>query len=168
MMRRRARAGVLASVLAGTLAGVLPVLGACYVYAPLETSVPPVGETVALEITDRGRVGLAERLGPGVTRIEGRVVGNEGDDYIVNVARIEQLNGQSSQWSGEAMRLNRDFVGRVQSRKLSRTRTLLAAGVATAAVVALIASRGLFGSFTGDKSEPPPPPPPSFRPAAGH
>ena len=129
----------------------LMVLAGCYRRVPVAaTSTPPVGETLSFLISDRGRVGLGERMGPGVARIDGRLVETEGQQYVVSVFRVADITGQTSTWSGETIRLDREFVDRMQGRQLDKGRTwMLAAGV-TAAVVYLIASRGLSGLFDGD------------------
>jgi hypothetical protein len=131
----------------------LVVASACYKSVPLETSTPPVGETVSFIISDQGRVGLGDRLGPGISRIDGRMVGTVGDEYVINVFRTAAIGGSTSLWSGEEMRLNRNFVSRLEGRQLSRTRTWLAAGVATGVVVVFIATRGA-GLLGGDDPDP--------------
>jgi hypothetical protein len=141
----------------GALVGVavlVPVLQACYTYGPLTTPAPSVGETFEFEVSDRGRVELSERFGPGLTEIEGRLVANENSQYVINVFRVSHLNGQTAQWSGETTRINQALVGNVRGRRLSRGRTALAAGTATVAVVAILASRGLLGHWTGDPETP--------------
>lgn len=134
---------------------------ACYKSVPLETSTPPVGQTVSFIISDQGRVGLGERLGPGIARIEGRMLGTEGDQYLVSVFRTAALGGATSVWSGEEMRLDRNFVARLEGRELSKTRTWVAAGLVTSVLVAFIMSKGLNGIFAGDDREPIPPDPPA-------
>jgi hypothetical protein len=114
---------------------------------------------VSFIISDQGRVGLGDRMGPGIARIEGRMVGTEGDLYVVNVFRTAEIGGSTSVWSGEEMRLNRNFVSRLEGRQLSKTRTWLAAGAATSVVVAFIMTRGLAGLFGGDEHTPPDPDP---------
>ena len=138
-------------------------LVACHKYVPVETSTPPVGEVIAFQISDQGRVALYDRLGPGVAVIEGRIVGTEDNNYLISVNRIEQLNGTSSRWSGEVMRLDRALVAQARRRELSKTRTLVFAGGITAAVGVLIASRGLATIFGQDDPDPPPEIPPESR-----
>jgi hypothetical protein len=137
----------------------LVVASACYKSVPLETSTPPVGQTVSFIISDQGRVGLGDRMGPGITRIEGRMLGTEGDQYVVSVFRTAALGGSTSVWSGEEMRLDRNFVSRLEGRELSKSRTWLAAGAATSVVVAFIVTRGMSGLFNGDDHNPPEPDP---------
>ena len=129
---------------------------ACYKSVPLETSTPPVGQTVSFVISDQGRVALGERLGPGIARIEGRMLGTDGDQYLVSVFRTAALGGATSVWSGEEMRLDRTFVARLEGRELSKTRTWITVGVATSVLAAFIISRGLNGLF-GEDGEPPDP-----------
>ena len=61
---------------------------------------------------------------------------------------------------GEAVRVNRNYVGSVELRRLSRGRTALAAGVVGAGVVAFIASRAIRGVFNRDEGDNEVPPPP--------
>ena len=137
----------------------LVVASACYKSVPLDTSTPPVGQTVSFIISDQGRVGLGDRLGPGIARIEGRMVGTEGEQYVINVFRTAEISGTTSVWAGEEMRLNRNFVSRLEARQLNKTRTWLAAGVASSVVVAFIVTRGLTGIFGGEDDGPPEPDP---------
>ena len=133
----------------------LVVVSACYQSVPLETSTPPVGETVAFIINDQGRVELGNRVGQGVLRIEGRMVGTEGEQYVINVFRTSSIGGSTSLWSGEEVRVNRNLVSRLEGRQLSKSRTWLAAGAATSVVAAFIMTRGLTGLFGGDDDGPP-------------
>jgi hypothetical protein len=133
---------------------VVPALQACYTYGALPTPAPAVGETFEFEVSDRGRVDLAERFGPGLKEIEGRLVSNENSQYVINVFRVSHINGQTAQWSGEASRISQEYVSTVRGRQLSKGRTALAAAGASAVVLAILASRGLLGSWTGDADKP--------------
>jgi hypothetical protein len=144
----------------GIIVGAL-LASACYDYVPVETA-PPPGGRVAIEISDRGRVALTDRFGPGLVEIEGMLVASEGNDYVLNVARVAQIGGASTAWSGEETRVSRDFVGTVRERQLSKWRTgLLAAGIIGG--VAALASRGLNGSLSESSQQSTPPTPISIR-----
>jgi hypothetical protein len=140
--------------------GVLPAAAGCYAYAPLETSRGvQAGEHVAVEITDRGRAELGERLGSGVLRLEGMLTRADSVDLVMDVWRVAQIGGSTSRWSGESVRLRREFASRVQTRTLNRGRTYLVAGAAVVGLVVFTKSFGLFGFSAGglDPGEQPPP-----------
>lgn len=140
-------------------------LQGCYINAPLQTSVPPTGKTVVLQISDQGRVSLGERLGPGVSQIQGRVTSVVEQQVAINVASVGYISGERSLWGGESVSLSRDFVSSIQIRKLSKSRTWIAVGATTVAVGAFMASRGLLAFFTNisDGGGPEPEPPASLR-----
>jgi hypothetical protein len=115
---------------------------------------PSVGETYVFDVSDRGRVDLAERFGSGLKEIEGRLTGVENSQYLINVFRVSHLNGQTAQWSGETSRISQTNVGGVRERRLSRGRTALAVAGATAVVAGILASQGLLGNWTGDSDTP--------------
>ena len=125
----------------------------CYTYVPVESTTPPLGRTVAFEISDQGRVSLADRMGPGITAVEGRLLGIEGDQLVISVFGVETIREGRSSWSGETVRLDRAFVSRVRERQLSKTRTWLASAAVTAAVVALVVATDLTGLFTSDEDD---------------
>jgi hypothetical protein len=125
----------------------------CYTYVPVESTTPPMGRTVAFEISDQGRASIADRMGPGITSIEGRLLGTEGDQLVISVFGVETIRNGRSSWSGETVRLNRAFVSRVRERQLSKTKTWLVSAAVTAAVVALVVATDLTGAFTGDDDD---------------
>lgn len=137
MMRFSTRLGASVAVLAASQA--------CYNYVPVETA--PVGEEVALTMSDRGRVTLADRFGPGLSEIQGRLVGMQDSNFIVNVNRVSHITGSSALWAGEQSRINRDLVGAVRIRRLSVARTAALAAV-TAAGLAVFTARSLSGGGT--------------------
>jgi len=140
--------------------GVVPAALGCYAYVPLDTSRGvQAGEHVAVEITDRGRVELSDRLGSGVLRLEGTLTRSDSVDLEMNVWRVAHFNGPISRWSGESVRLRREYASTVQTRTLNRGKTYLAAGAAVAGVVLFTRSFGLFGFSVGgdDPGDQPPP-----------
>jgi hypothetical protein len=147
--------------LLGTLSGVLVFVtaSACYEYRPLETAGPVVGEPVALQITDRGRVQLSDRFGPGLAEVRGRLVSNSDNQYVLNVDRVWEINGASTAWSGEETRLDQSFVGMVKGRKLSTTRTVILSGLG-AGLAYFMVTRSLTGLFRVEPDTTPLPDPP--------
>ena len=142
-MQQRLRFAVLAIALSAAQG--------CYKYMPLYTS-PSVGEVVAFQITDQGRVGLSDRFGSGLARVEGMLTSKQDSVYIINVSSIAQIDGTTSQWSGETVRLPQTYVGMMQSRQFDRARTTTFASIAAVAAggtIAVLISRGLFGGYSG-------------------
>ena len=146
MQWRRVRAGAFVA-----LAALVPTLTACYEYVPT-ASTSPVGQLVELQITDRGRVGLGDRFGAGVQYIMGRLVAEQGNDLVISVGSIKNIEGETHVWSGDTTRVNKDFIATVKGRQLSTTKTAvmaLAGGVA----LYLIVSTKLLGAFSGSDDE---------------
>jgi hypothetical protein len=155
MMRQLLKVGVVLATTWGTQA--------CYSYVPVDlTASPVVGERVALQISDQGRVGLSERLGPGVLRIEGTLTRTQEQDVSLNVFRVAQMGQtQPSRWSGESVTIPRSFIGGVQERKFNRGRTAVALGLATGVLAYLITQQNLFGFWEGTRNDPIEEPPPA-------
>lgn len=120
--------------------------GACYNYVPMGGVTPVLGQRYTFDITDAGRVGLADRLGPGVLKVEGTLVKQTDDSYVVSVAGIDLLNGGSSHWTGEQVPLNAGYIGSLEKRQFSPGRTWVAVGAAALAITAFIVTRGLVGT----------------------
>jgi hypothetical protein len=139
----------------------LPVLQGCYTYVPAQTGTPPSGESVRLQINDRGRVVLGERMGPGISQVTGRLTETNTDQYAISVSGVTYISGANVLWSGESVQLHRDLVEQVQVRQLSKGRTWMAAGFTTAALVTFMASTGLLVDFLGGPGEDRPPDPPA-------
>lgn len=135
-------------------------LSGCYSYVPVQTSAGvQSGEHIAVDITDRGRAELGDKLGSGVTRIEGTLTRTDSVDIEMSVWRVAQIGGPTAQWSGESVRLKREYTSTMQTRTLNRGKTYLVAGAAVAGAVLLTKSIGLLGfaSGDGDGGEQPPP-----------
>lgn len=122
------------------LAGALlwPWATGCYTYHQVAGPAVAPGSDVTLSITDRGRVALGDSLGPGLTRLSGRVSQRTDSALVLHISSVEYLNGQLNRWNGERFTVGRDLVGSVSEKRFSRTRTWLAVG-ATVGGVALLA-----------------------------
>ena len=144
--------------------GVLPAALGCYSYVPLDTSTGiEAGEHIAVEITDRGRAELSDKLGSGVLRLEGTLTGTDSVDLVMDVWRVQQVGGPTARWSGETVRFRREYASNVQARTLNRGKTYLVAGAAVAGLIVFSKSLGLFGFSTGGEDSGPQPPPVSAR-----
>jgi hypothetical protein len=137
------------------LASVAPVVG-CYTTQSV-TSAPEPGTTVLLDLNDRGRVQLGDRIGPSVSRIEGVVQERSDTAYMLRISSVAYLNGQSNKWSGEPFTVPAGLVSVAQQRQFSRSRTIsVGAGIA-AAIITLFMKTNFLGSGTNQKEGLPPP-----------
>jgi len=131
----------------------------CYTFAPASASVSP-GTRVALDLNDRGRIVLADSVGPGPVRVEGLVESLHDSTYLLRVSAVRYAGGATSRWSNEPLGVPAGLVRTVRERRLSRGRTALVSGVAAAAVLAFAITRDLFGDGSPTVDRPPPEGPP--------
>lgn len=127
----------------------------CYSYVAIDSQAPtlPSGRYVEMQITDRGRVGLGERFGPGIRQINGTIVGQQNNELVLSVDRITNIDGEMGRWSGDTTRIERDFIGSMTERRMSASKTALLAATAGAAIY-LTAASGLLGGGKDPGDEP--------------
>ena len=148
---RRTRRGRTALMLIGASS-----LAGCYTSRPV-TSAPEPGTTVMLDLNDRARVQLGDRIGPSAARIEGIVQAQSDTSYMLRISSVKYLNGQSNKWSGEVFTVPASLVSRARIREFSRSRTTAVGVAMAAAVVTLFATTKFFG-LGGTEKVPIPPP----------
>jgi hypothetical protein len=132
----------------------------CYSYIPIQTSAARPGMQVSLDVSDRGRVSLADSLGPSVDRIEGSVQQRTDSGYVLSVSAVEYVNGNRTKWSGEPLSVRDEQVGVARERRFSKMRTALTVAVAVGALLAVVLTRDLFGTGTTEREPPDPGPGP--------
>jgi len=140
----------------------LPWAASCYTSVPVWNGTPEPGRQVTVGISDRGRALLAERVGPGVRTISGRLVETSDSAFTLSVTGVEYVaGGTTAKWNGELVGVPRDVVSGVSERRYSRSRTWIAIGIGVVAAVgvALIAIEG-FGNDAGNPGKLPPEPQP--------
>lgn len=153
--RRRARARQARAVLAGLL--LLPGATGCYTYVPLWNGSPQPGTEISLGLSDRGRIALAGPLGPGARQVTGRLVGSTDSAFVIGVNEVAYVGtGAAAKWNGEQISVPRDYVSGLAERRLSKSRSWIAVGIAVgvAALATTIAVNG-FGTGTSDGRLPP-------------
>ena len=147
-LRRAARAAVLSPIAAAALTG-------CYGYRRVDgtNAAPLVGKQVALDINDRGRVALADSLGPSPGRVEGRLVSADDSTISLAVSAVRPLRGERATWTGERVTLRRSSVNDVLERRVSLARSLALGAAAVGGVVLFLVSVDLLGGGGGDGGE---------------
>jgi hypothetical protein len=105
---------------------------------------------VAIELNDRGRLEVGERLGPELVRVDGRLTAVSDSQYVLQVSQVRDIGGNVTKWSGETVRLRQDYAKQVLQRRTDKRRTsILVAGVSVV-LGAFIGSRGLLGGGDGE------------------
>ncbi len=126
-------------------------LQGCYETLPLQQGSPPTVETVQLLLNDRGRVSVADKLGTGVAKVEGRITAQDATSYTVAVTHVVQQNGSTSTWNGELVTIAKDATDGFQVHRYNKTKTLALAVSITVAVVVFFLTTKLLGGG-GDNS----------------
>jgi hypothetical protein len=141
--------------LAALLVFLVSVAG-CFKLQPVAGPEPAIGEKVAFDITDMGRVQLGGSMGPEISRVEGRLLDAENGDYLLGVTSVTTLRRGTQVWSGERVRIDKQYVSRTYVRKFSRGRTAVASAL-LAGVFVVILGKSLGIDWTGDSPLPPKP-----------
>jgi hypothetical protein len=126
----------------------------CYTLQPTRGGVSPdVGETVAFDVNDAGRVALGGSLGPEIAQIEGRVLERGSGEYLLAVSNIKLLRGGEQVWAGEHVRIKTDYVTGTYERRFSRGRTV-AISVVGVGLAAFLVTRSIKGGGGEDEKIP--------------
>ena len=128
-------------------------LAGCYTLQPARGVTPAVGETVAFDVNDAGRVALGGSLGPEIAQIEGRVVERNSGEYVLAVSNVKLLRGGEQVWTGEQVRIKSDYVTSTYERRFSRGRTA-AISLAGIGLGAYLLTRSIKGGGGEDERVP--------------
>ena len=131
-------------------------LSGCYTLQPARNGyTPQIGDEMAFDINDAGRIALGGLMGPEIGQIEGKLISRENAEYLVGVTTVHFLRGGEQVWTGEQVRIKSEYVGSTYERHFSKGRTLVL-GAAGVGGFAWILTRGLIGNSRSDPVEPPP------------
>jgi len=122
------------------LFGVLPLLSACYVYAPIEPAMAKPGMSVRARVSGATADQIEPILGISNARmLDGRLVDIHGDTLIVEVPAVLRAEiGSSIQTLYQRIAVPRAGLFELESRQLDRTRTTIVAAAGGVAIGALI------------------------------
>jgi hypothetical protein len=138
------------------LALALSSLAGCYGYYATPNAGGVVGRRVQLSLSDSGSVMLASQLGPSSNAVEGRLVADSANLFLVSVVGVQRRDGNGSEWKGENVSIPQPFVTGVAERRFSWGRTAITTVLTGAALVAAqqaFSGRG-FGGGGGTSSRP--------------
>lgn len=127
-------------------------LGGCFRYVPVATAQP--GSLVTVSINDRGRVALAESIGPGVRELTGQLRENDDDRVVLALRTVTFMDvNVPVVMERERVEIPREYMFQLRERQLSRSRSILAGVLVAAGIVAasFIAIAGFGGDDAGDR-----------------
>ena len=140
----------------------LTLFSACYRYVPATTGDPVVGNAYRGHFTPEGSRQVARLVGENVTTFDGRVITVTDTAYLFAMsATFKQTEARTTIWTGEQLVIPRTAVNRFELKQLDRPRTIRAAALYTAGILALgvlVFSIKSLASGGGTVSPPPPPP----------
>jgi len=148
--------------IAGIPTLVLTLFSACYRYVPATTGDPVVGGAYRGHFTDEGSRRVAPLVGENVSTFDGKVVTVTDTAYLIAMsATFKRTEARTTVWTGEQLIIPRSAVNRFELRELDRPRTIRAAALYSAGILALgvlVFSIKSLASGGGTVSPPPPPP----------
>ena len=150
---RKVPATVIRNPYSAIVAGILVtgLLAGCHRYVPATAPSVASGASVSVSLTDHGTANLGRLLGLGVGTVEGSLVSMSDSAYTLAVQLVRQRNGIETFWRGEQVAIPRVDVAEIRERRLSRSKSALAA------VAILAAAYGAIEAFIGTGSGSPPP-----------
>lgn len=119
-----------------SLVVLLPALG-CYAYVPAVPGGSLTDREVQLSLTDSGAVVMAPLVGPSIATVDGRLIRDSSETYLLNVTGTARRDGVEMEWRGERIAVPRVLVTSVATKQFSRGRTLLFGALTTGALVAI-------------------------------
>jgi hypothetical protein len=139
----------------------LPVLAGCYQYVPSPREGLSPATPVSVELSARGSLSVANKIGANVVTVEGNVTEASNSSLTLALVTVRR-RGESapSTWNGESITLGPDDIDEVKRRQLSRSRTTLASVALGAASVGLVVgiakATGSASGTVGGKPNPNP------------
>jgi hypothetical protein len=134
------------------IASVLASSTGCYTYPARAASEVNPPALVTVDVTDAGRLGLAEQMGSEVKRIEGEVVQRSDSALRLMVTEVSFLNGTSNKWQGQEVTIRPLDVKAISQRTYSQQRTMLAVIVLGGLIGLTVVTKGFTNLFSGDPS----------------
>jgi hypothetical protein len=134
------------------------VLTGCYSHVPVVAQTPPSSATIIARMTDLGAARLASVVGAGATEIEGTVVSASDTAWQVSLSLVRYRGLPAARWGGEEVLFPRWALTDVRERRLSRKRTWIVVGAATAVFLTILRAAENFGEENAGRGQPVVPP----------
>lgn len=140
-----------ASRLAAATMLLAPMSVSCYTYLPQSSTAGP-GADVRVTLTDAGSLAIAPLVGPRIASLDGRVDRVDSDSLVLRVRKSTTMAGAENGWAGERLSIPATAVSNVFQKRLSTTRTAIAAAVG----VGLLAAAFIAGNSSNGGDPLPP------------
>ena len=150
-----------ATAVAGPLLGIAA--AGCYQYVPIRPESVRPNEDVRVRVTEPAAARLLQDLGAFTTELDGQLAANGSDSVSISVAIGREYRGIALDSTSQVVHLSRADLVDVRRRTFSRSRTVLATGLALAAFGAIVGSVVQMGDPNTVSPDPAPPPPSPFR-----
>jgi len=125
-------------------------LTGCYEYAPTNQASIAVATPVSIELSERGSMNVASKIGSNVVTVQGNVTESAPGSLTIALAGVKRRGEVAiSTWSGESITLASDDIDEVKTRRLSRRRTAVASAALAAASVGIVVG---IAKATGEAS----------------
>ena len=130
---------------------VLPlVLTGCYQYVDADHAGLSPATAVSVELSARGTINVADRIGENVVAVEGSVTQASASSLTLALQAVRRKGENTmSTWNGESITLASDEMSQVKRRELSRSRTAVASAALAAASVGIVVG---IAKATGEAS----------------
>lgn len=131
----------------GVWTGALLLQQGCTSFLPMQSSLPTTGtQEVGVVINDRGRTLLADRIGALVEQVDGRLENRDANAITLRVARVTDVRGTSSNWTGERVSIPTEAIAGYRPKTFSKFKTGLFLGAVTAIILTTLRlSLDIFG-----------------------
>jgi hypothetical protein len=113
------RAGTLAILFAGAA------LAGCYAYVPVRVDEPEPGAQVRADVTTQAASKLTSTLGPGVTQLRGMVIERDPSQMSLILDSYSTARSGSLAGTGEPVHVAIDGIRNLETKRLSRGRSVL-------------------------------------------
>jgi hypothetical protein len=129
-------------------------VGGCYTLHPTYGVLPAVGETVAFDVNDVGRVALGGAMGPEIAQVEGQLIERTDEQLRLAVTAIRLLRGGEQAWRGESVLLRPEYLGAAYVKRPSPGRSIALGVFTIGGFTAFLLSTNLLGGGNDDDTPP--------------
>lgn len=138
------------------IAALLLTSTACQVYTPVQLSPSLAGKEVRVSLTRSGAADLARTLGAPADFVDGRLTSSSDSVLVVQMKSLTRMNGVEDSWNGESVRIPAADIARVETSRISPTRSaILAVAVVGGAIMAGRSFIKGNGEATPSRGQPP-------------